>query len=55
MNYFAFFSASFSGNLYLKSSLKDLGRIKVIATPHLTNWPNFDYYKEGVNWLKTKI
>ena len=45
----------FSGNLYLKSLLQDLGRLKVIATPHLTNWPNFDYYKEGVNWLKTKI
>jgi len=55
MNYFAFFSASFSGNLYLKSSLKDLGRIKVIATPHLTNWPNFDYYKDGAEWLKEKL
>ena len=45
----------FSGNLYLKSTLKDLGRVKVIATPHLTNWPNFDYYKKGVEWLKSKI
>lgn len=45
----------FSGNLYLKSSLQDLGRVKIIATPHLTNWPNFDYYKEGAEWLKEKV
>ena len=45
----------FAGNLYLKSALKDLGRVKVIATPHLTNWPNFDYYKDGANWLRKKI
>ena len=45
----------YAGNLYLKSSLKDLGRIKVIATPHLTNWPNFDYYKDGAEWLKEKL
>ena len=45
----------FSGNLFLKSMIKDLGRIKVIATPHLSNWPNFDYYKDGAIWLKNKI
>ena len=45
----------FSGNLYLKSTLSNIGRVKIIATPHLTNWPNFDYYEDGVKWLKNKI
>ena len=29
--------------------------LKLIATPHLTNWPNFDYYKDGTDWLRLKI